>query len=639
VRTRRLAALVAITSVISVPGSAERELASAAPIVRYQAIAPLRVLDTRSAIGTSKAGKTTSLLLDKTLRQVPTDAAAVTLNVTVNDPDANGFVTVFPCGTSVPATSNVNFRAGQTIANLVIVRPNAVGAICLTSSTPTHLIADLQGWFPTGTFDPDELPIRTLDTRQTNTRVRGGSETVIAEAGASDRAEVLNATVVDPADDGWLTVYPCGTKPPLASNVNFVAGHDAANLVIARPGETSGGWRVCARASTDVQLVIDHQGQVLGNVGYSGITPMRVFDSRQPIGTASAARLVANKIVEVSFPIAAGMPTTASTAVLNVTATDASAGGFVTVFPCGSPPPTASNVNLDAASTVPNAVVTKIGPRGTVCVFTSSPTHIVIDLQGWFIGDGAPAPASSAFWESHDLAANNRMGYMAYLPPGYTSNPGRTWPTIVFLHGSGEAGTGRGADLARVADVGLPRLLRDNIAPVVARGFIVLSPQIPDSRHDPARLRTWLLQTLPQFSVDRDRTYLTGLSLGGYGVFDYVGAYGDTNEFAAVAPIAGDFTGTVRCAAWERTPLWAFHGELDRIVDPGGAIDTVLTVNDRCRPVERQRITIYGDLGHNSYDPTYDLRGMANGWARPDYNPYSPDLYTWFLTHTRSAYR
>jgi predicted esterase len=606
---------------------------------RYQAVAPIRVLDTRSAVGVAKAGKATAVVIEKALRQVPADAAAVTLNITVNEPDAAGFITVYACGASPPVTSNANFQAGQTVANLVIARPNSLGQLCVSSSSPSHLIADLQGWFPAGTFNPDDVPIRTLDTRQTRTRVRGGAEVVIATGGASDRAEVLNVTAVDPVDDGWLTVYPCGLAQPLASNVNFVAGHDAANLVIAQPGETDDGLRVCARSSIDVHLVIDHQGQILGNVGYVGISPMRVVDSREPIGVATTGRLSANTTTEVLFPMAAGMPNTAGTAVVNVTATDSTAAGFLTVFPCGTTPPTASNVNFVVANNVPNGVVTKIGPRGTICVFTSAPVHLVIDLQGWFIGEGSPPATSAAYWESHDVSASNRMGYVAYFPPGYRSNPGRTWPTIVFLHGSGEAGTGRGADLARVTDVGLPQLLRDNVAPAVARSFIVLSPQIPDSRHDPARLRSWLQQTRPQFAIDRDRTYLTGLSLGGIGVFDYVAAYGDTNEFAAVAPTAGGFTSSIRCAAWERTPLWAFHGELDDIVDPSGAIDTVLTVNARCQPAERYRITIYGDLGHNSYDPTYDLRGMANGWARPEYNPYSPDLYTWFLTHTRSAYR
>jgi predicted esterase len=601
----------------------------------YQPLSPVRVLDTRQ-VGRTKPNAPIKLGVPT----VPTTAAAVVLNVTVTAPLAAGFASVYPCGGELPATSNVNFRADQTIANLVMVKPGADGQVCLSTNVPTHLVADLQGWFPVDTYVPDAAPKRIFDTRSNDAMVTAGREVVLVSDASAEQAEVINVTVTEPQASGWLTVYPCGTTPPFASNVNFAAGQDAANLVIAKVGRTAAGWRVCATATATTHIVVDHQGVVAAAAGYQAIAPVRMFDSRQPIGQASATRLVPNRTVEVAFPIASGIPATAATASLNVTATDAISDGYLTVFPCGASVPTASNVNVVAGQTVPNAVVAKLGPKGTVCMVASAPMHVVVDLQGWFDGmELLPVSASAAKWEAHDVGAANRMGYMAYLPAGYASTSGRTWPTIVFLHGSGEAGAGRGADLARVLEVGLPQLLRDNEAPPEALGFVVLVPQIPDSRHDPARLRTWLLQTLPQFAVDRDRTYLTGLSVGGIGVFDYLGAYGDSNEFAAMAPTAGDFSGTVSCRAWDHTPLWAFHGELDHIVEAAGVIETIRDVNSRCKPVERLRLTMYGDVGHNSYDPTYDLRGMTRGWALPAFDPYDVDLYTWMLAHVRSATR
>jgi dienelactone hydrolase len=630
---RRIAALVALAIVAPHP------VASAAAVsvpTGYQALSPVRVLDTRQGNRT-----TPNVPVKLRIANGPEGAAALVLNVTVTSSQSAGYASVYPCGDEVPITSNVNFLADQTIANLVMVRPGVDGLVCLLTDNPAHLIADLQGWFPADAYTPDPAPKRIVDTRVKNALVPAGREVVIVNDSSADAAEVINVTVTEPQASGWLTVYPCGTSRPFTSNVNFVAGRDAANLVIARAGETSAGWQVCAAATATTHIVVDHQGRINAPAGYRAITPVRMFDSRQPIGQSTATRLVAGKTVEVSFPIVSGMPAAATTASLNVTATDATSNGFLTVYPCGGSAPTASNVNVVVGQTVPNAVVTKLGPRGTVCVYASAPMHVVIDLQGWF--DGATAtlgvPITPPAWERHDAGVGTRLGYMAYLPPGYASNPGRTWPTIVFLHGSGEAGAGTGADLARMLDVGLPQLLRDKQAPSQATGFIVLVPQIPDSRHDPARLRTWLTQALSQFAVDRDRLYLTGLSLGGYGVFDYLGAYGDSNEFAAMAPIAGDLSSTVSCRAWEHTPLWAFHGELDQIVDPAGAIDTINTVNTRCKPSERLRFTLYGDVGHNSYDQTYDLRGMTPGWALPEFDPYDVDLYTWLLSHTRSLYR
>jgi len=78
---------------------------------------------------------------------VPLDATAVALNVTVDGPDASGFVTVYPCGGSLPLASNVNFVAGQTVANAVTVAVGVVGRVCVYTSTATHLIVDTNAAF------------------------------------------------------------------------------------------------------------------------------------------------------------------------------------------------------------------------------------------------------------------------------------------------------------------------------------------------------------------------------------------------------------------------------------------------------------------------------------------------------------
>jgi predicted peptidase len=167
----------------------------------------------------------------------------------------------------------------------------------------------------------------------------------------------------------------------------------------------------------------------------------------------------------------------------------------------------------------------------------------------------------------------------------------------------------------------------------------VLAPQLPDSSGSPSRLRRWLAEVLPRYAVDRDRLYLTGLSAGGFGVFDYLGAIGDANEFAAMVPIAGGYTRGIICANWRRTPLWAFHGEVDPSVNPALAIDTVETVNGQCAPTEPLKLTTYPGVGHNSYDMTYDLSGMAPGLTNPERDPYDVDIYTWMLAHLRSRAR
>ena len=78
---------------------------------------------------------------------VPADATAVVLNVTVTEPVATGFVTVFPCGDGRPIASNLNFVGNQTVPNMVISKVGANGKVCLYSNETTHLVVDVNGYF------------------------------------------------------------------------------------------------------------------------------------------------------------------------------------------------------------------------------------------------------------------------------------------------------------------------------------------------------------------------------------------------------------------------------------------------------------------------------------------------------------
>jgi len=574
----------------------------------YQAVTPQRVLDTRLAIGISGTAKTAAGVATSIILPVEaTGAAAVAFNLTVTEPDADGFATAYPCGQDQPETSNVNFRAGQSVPNLVIAKPGADGQVCVVTSVAAHLVADVQGWFPPDSYDPLPIPERVLDTRKGAGKVVANVETVLIDD-QSDGAVVANVTVDDPDGPGFLTVYPCGTRPPLTSNLNFFKGETIANLTVAHAGTTG----VCAVASAPTQIVVDVQGHISPGADYTPIAPVRMTDTRSPIGVPVAARVQPSQIIELSFPVTSGIPVIADTAILNVTATDSIAGGYLAVFPCDVPAPFVSNVNIVKGDIRPNLVISRLGSGGTVCIIASVAMHVVVDLQGWFASSMPPPPVSRPERQHVDRTTGLVMGYLAYLPAGYSSSKGRTWPTIIFLHGSGQAGSGIGADLDSVAVNGLPLLYESGTEPAVAAGFIVLVPQLPDTTNSPPRLRLWMDEVLPRYGVDRDRLYLTGLSQGGFGVFDYLEDFGDTNEFAAMVPIAGGFNRLIRCADWRHTPLWAFHGEQDLSVDVMGSINTVQSVNANCAPTERERLTTY---------------------------PYDIDVYTWMLAHVRSSTR
>ena len=69
------------------------------------------------------------------------------LNITVTEPQAAGFVTVYPCNLNPPLASNVNYAAGQTIANTVIIKVTTAGAICIFNSQTAHIIIDVTGYY------------------------------------------------------------------------------------------------------------------------------------------------------------------------------------------------------------------------------------------------------------------------------------------------------------------------------------------------------------------------------------------------------------------------------------------------------------------------------------------------------------
>ncbi len=246
--------------------------------------APARLVDSRPGFSTvdgsvrGRRGLTPGVPLEMLAAGragVPADAKSVVLNVTVTGPVGPGNVTVFPCGQSVPVASNLNFVAGQTIPNEVIAKVGAGGKVCLVSTTTTHLVVDVAGYFPTLTaFVPLAAPARLVDSRPGFSTVDGqfagggrltpGVPLEMLAAGragvpADAKSVVLNVTVTGPVGPGNVTVFPCGQSVPVASNLNFVASQTIPNEVIAKVGA---GGKVCLVSTTTTHLVVDVAGSL-----------------------------------------------------------------------------------------------------------------------------------------------------------------------------------------------------------------------------------------------------------------------------------------------------------------------------------------------------------------------------------------
>ena len=197
---------------------------------------------------------------------VPLDAAAVVLNTTVVNASAPGYVTVWPCGEPLPDASNLNYAAGQTTPNLVVVKPGVGGKVCFWSYSAVDLLADVSGYFPAGTdYRAVSNPVRILDSRTGNGvtgRVSAGRTVELQVGGRGGvpldaAAVVLNTTVVNASAPGYVTVWPCGEPLPDASNLNYAAGQTTPNLVVVKPGV---GGKVCFWSYSAVDLLADVSG-------------------------------------------------------------------------------------------------------------------------------------------------------------------------------------------------------------------------------------------------------------------------------------------------------------------------------------------------------------------------------------------
>jgi len=142
----------------------------------FQAVQPTRLADTRQSVDSATVDglfKGLGVLTAGSVMElpvagrggVPADASAVALNVTVTEAQGSGFVTVYPCGQPRPNASALNYVAGDTVANSVIVKIGAGGSVCLFTLGTVHLIADVTGYFPAGSAFQAVQPTRLLDTR------------------------------------------------------------------------------------------------------------------------------------------------------------------------------------------------------------------------------------------------------------------------------------------------------------------------------------------------------------------------------------------------------------------------------------------------------------------------------------------
>jgi len=323
-----------------------------------------------------------------------------------------------------PAFENVT-KSGTSMASPHVAGAAAIVLTTFPSASPAQVIdvltrdATVGVVNDAGTGSPDRLlmvagsnlevettpttmksinPTRIFDTRNGEggvpvRKVGGDYVLEVQVAGTNNIASSgvtavsLNVTATNPEDTGYITVYPCGTRPDISS-LNFNAGDIVPNAVIARLSDTGS---LCFYSNVAVDIIADINGSLLDGNGFNPTAPSRLFDTRSGFGGVPAQKIGdldgSGAPLEVLVLGRNGIPSSGVNSVsMNVTITNTSAssvGGYVSVYPCGTRP-NVSSLNFVSGKTVPNAVLTPLSATGTVCFYVYGQADIIVDINGNF---------------------------------------------------------------------------------------------------------------------------------------------------------------------------------------------------------------------------------------------------------------
>lgn len=221
------------------------------------------------------------------------------------------------------------------------------------------------------------------------------------------------------------------------------------------------------------------------------------------------------------------------------------------------------------------------------------------------------------------------IGYLEYLPKDYKTTT-KTYPLLIFLHGSGEVGNGT-TDINKVKSNGPPRLIQAG-HDMCFNGecFIVISPQLAPHKGGwwPDVQKALYEHILANYRIDKNRIYLTGLSLGGQGV--YIGLAETPDIFAAGVVVCGFGNSQSSNIAKRNIPVWALHGDKDGTIKYGDGwtefMRTQWYAKDFLKKeIAEQKWTQYVGVGHNAWDKAYTT----------DHSAQDPNIYEWLLSKTK----
>ncbi len=395
--TQRIGTITLFSSAFTITQSGTSTSSGA----RFVPVAPCRVADTRNPAGPFGApaiagNGTRTFAIPQSSCGIPATAVAYSLNVTVVPEGPLSFLTIWPAGAIQPLASTLNSQDGRIVANAAIVPAGSNGGVSVFATDLTDVVIDINGYFDAQSqaalFFYPVTPCRAADTRNVGGPIAGGQSRHFAlpqsPCAVSGGAYALNVTAVPQSGLSYLTAWPTGQTQPFVSTLNSLDGSVVANAAIV-PAGTNGSVDVFATNTTDVVLDVNgfFGSSAMGAtpLSFYPVTPCRVADTRNAAGTFGGPRMGAAASRDFPIPASAcGIPATAKAYSLNVTVVPQAGLSFLTLWPAGSTQPVVSTLNSPAGRVLANAAIVPAGTNGSVSVFVTDPTDVVLDINGYF---------------------------------------------------------------------------------------------------------------------------------------------------------------------------------------------------------------------------------------------------------------
>ena len=360
--------------------------------LRFVPLTPCRVVDTRLPNGplggpAIQGGTERDFPLPQGQCNIPPNASAYSLNVTVVPHQQLGYLTVWPTGEMQPPVSTMNSVDGRVKANAAIVPAGLGGSVSAFANGTTDVIVDINGYFASANamalaFYPLSS-CRMIDTRGPNAPyLSGGQERDFSVLGAcgvpsTALAYSLNVTALPHRTLGYLTVWPEGQQRPLVSTLNAQTGATTANAALVTGGV---GGEIAAYASDDTDMLVDVNGYFApigpGGMSLYTITPCRALDTRSGRGAFQGTALF--DIVDSGCGLAE-----AEVYVMNATVVPQGPLQYLTIWPTTEMRPSTSTLNAaDGVITSNLAIVPNID--GWLDVFAPNATNLILDGFGYF---------------------------------------------------------------------------------------------------------------------------------------------------------------------------------------------------------------------------------------------------------------